>query len=224
MIDLEDPRLQTPAARSLLVAGRELFVKQGFSATSVSDITDRAGMSVGSLYYHYGSKTNLYLAIWTEYQRSQEARARETVAAVRAAGVTDGLRLYLAGTRAYLLGAWEHREVVRLVQDGDTPPGFGLRMRRINQEWLRQNAALLGQNIGRRGASDQLATRVLVAIVTDAMSGICREVAACATRDEAEELVNRAIEVFARLTGLDSSGGHDLPGRSGPPAPPAVPA
>ncbi|GII67453.1 TetR family transcriptional regulator [Sphaerisporangium krabiense] len=199
VIDLDDPRLQTEAARGLVKAARELFVKKGFSATSVSDITERAGMSVGSLYYHYGSKTNIYVAIWLQYQRSQEARARETVIAVRAAGVTNGLRLFLAGTRAYLLGAWEHRDVVRLAADGDTPPGFGLRTRRINQEWFRQNSALLRDSANTAGQDDPLAIRAIVAIVTDAMGGICREVAACATREEAEELVARAIDVFARL-------------------------
>ncbi|WP_084464651.1 TetR/AcrR family transcriptional regulator [Microtetraspora fusca] len=199
LIDLDDPRLQTEAARGLAEAARELFAKKGFSATSVSDITERAGMSVGSLYYHYGSKTNVYVAIWLRYQRSQEARARETVTAVRAAGVTNGLRLFLAGTRAYLLGAWEHRDVVRLVADGDTPPGFGLRMRRINQDWFRQNSALLRDSANAPGHDDPLAVRAIVAIVTDAMGGICREVAACATREEAEELVARAIDVFARL-------------------------
>ncbi len=205
-IDLDDTRLQTDAAQGLADAARELFVKKGFSATTVSDITERAGMSVGSLYYHYGSKTNIYLAIWLTYQRSQEARARETVVAVRAAGVTNGLRLFLAGTRAYLLGAWEHRDVVRLVADGDTPPGFGLRMRRINQDWLRQNAALLRESSNLLGQDDALGVRAMVAIVTDAMGGICREVAACATREEAEELVARAIDVFARLANVPSEG------------------
>lgn len=199
LIDLDHPRLQTEAAKKLMAAARELFAKQGFSPTSVSDITERAGMSVGSLYYHYGSKTNIYLAIWLQYQRSQETRARETVAAVRAAGVSNGLSLFLAGTRAYLMGAWEHRDVVRLVADGDTPPGFGLRMRRINHEWTRKNTTLLRNNTDLLGHDDELSIRAMVAIVTDAMSGICREVAACATREEAEELVARAIGVFARL-------------------------
>ncbi|GAA5078367.1 AcrR family transcriptional regulator [Thermocatellispora tengchongensis] len=199
LIDLDDPRLQTEAAQKLMAAARELFVKQGFSATSVSDITERAGMSVGSLYYHYGSKTNLYQAIYMLYQRTQERRARETVAAVRAAGVTNGLRLFLAGTRAYLLGAWEHRDVVRLAADGDTPPGFGLYMRRINQEWMRKNTTLLRESTNLLGQDDALSVRAVVAIVTDAMGGICREVANCATREEAEELVARAIDVFARL-------------------------
>ncbi|MBB4944215.1 AcrR family transcriptional regulator [Streptosporangium album] len=203
-IDLDDARLQTEAARRLADAARELFVKKGFSATSVSDITERAGMSVGSLYYHYGSKTNVYIAIWLKYQRSQEARARETVVAVRAAGVTNGLRLFLAGTRAYLLGAWEHRDVVRIVADGDTPPGFGLRMRRITQDWLRQNSTLLRESANTLGQDDALGVRAIVAIVTEAIGGICREVAACATREEAEELVARAIDVFARLANSPS--------------------
>ncbi|MBB5139763.1 AcrR family transcriptional regulator [Thermocatellispora tengchongensis] len=206
--DLDDPRLRTEAAQKLMAAARELFVKRGFSATSVSDITERAGMSVGSLYYHYGSKTNLYLAIWLHYQRRQAERARETVHAVRAAGVSNGLRLFLAGTRAYLLGAWEHRDVVRLAADGDTPPGFGQRMRRINQDWLRQNSMLL-RDPDALERDDALGVRAVVAIVTEAMGGICREVANCATREEAEELVARAIDVFARLA--DTGHGHLRP-------------
>jgi AcrR family transcriptional regulator len=180
------------ARRALLQAAQRLFVDRGYRGTSVIDIVELAGASVGTLYYHFGSKADLYLQTWADYQAGQERRAKEAVAAARAAGEHNGLRLYLAGTKAYLKGAWANREIVRMTADGDTPPGFQGLARQANQKWVRQNKTLLRSD-------DPVTTRVLVAIVTDSIGGICREVAACQTRAEAGQVIDRALEVFAQI-------------------------
>jgi AcrR family transcriptional regulator len=45
--------------RLLLQAGLELFVEQGFEKTRASEIAQKAGVAVGTLYLHFGDKDGL---------------------------------------------------------------------------------------------------------------------------------------------------------------------
>ncbi|MHB0979676.1 MAG: TetR/AcrR family transcriptional regulator [Thermoleophilia bacterium] len=47
----------------ILAVARTLFVEKGFSATSVREIADGVGVTVPALYYHYGSKRGMLLAL-----------------------------------------------------------------------------------------------------------------------------------------------------------------
>ena len=49
--------------RALLDAARAVFAEQGFDKTSIADLVERAGSSVGSLYHHFGGKSELFLAL-----------------------------------------------------------------------------------------------------------------------------------------------------------------
>ena len=48
----------------LLNAAAKLFSTQGFRETTIRDIAKAAGMLPGSIYYHYGSKDDLLLAVY----------------------------------------------------------------------------------------------------------------------------------------------------------------
>jgi AcrR family transcriptional regulator len=54
--------------RSIESAALQLFVKQGFHGTSIRDIADASGASIGNLYNYYRSKEELYLAIVEAYE------------------------------------------------------------------------------------------------------------------------------------------------------------
>jgi AcrR family transcriptional regulator len=90
--------------RALLDAARAVFAEQGFDKTSIADLVERAGSSVGSLYHHFGGKSELFLALWQEHQQVQEEAASQAVAQARRAGVTDTTELFCAGARAFLEG------------------------------------------------------------------------------------------------------------------------
>ena len=60
--------------RALLDAAREVFAEQGFSEASIADVVERAGSSVGSLYHHFGGKSELFLALWQEHQAATRRR------------------------------------------------------------------------------------------------------------------------------------------------------
>lgn len=49
--------------RQILEAARTLFVENGFSATSVDMVVERAGVSKPTLYSHFGGKAELFAAV-----------------------------------------------------------------------------------------------------------------------------------------------------------------
>jgi AcrR family transcriptional regulator len=181
--------------RAILQAAREVFTERGFAEASVADVVERAGSSVGSLYHHFGGKAELFLALWEDHQIAQEQAASAAVATLREAGETNPLELFIAGAQAFLAGSWQRRDVVRLLMDGDGPPGFELMRRTRNREWVRQNAVLLG-------AGTDPVDRVTVAVLTTVIGEAAREVAACETKAEADTVAAATLRLIRRLNPL----------------------
>lgn len=44
----------------ILIAALDLFIRKGYSATKISDIAERVGMSTGLMFHYFKSKENLY--------------------------------------------------------------------------------------------------------------------------------------------------------------------
>jgi AcrR family transcriptional regulator len=73
--------LQTRSA--LIAAGRRLFGRQGFAATSVEDVAREARVTTGALYHHFPNKTALFETVFQEIhaellEASAEASAQAT--------------------------------------------------------------------------------------------------------------------------------------------------
>lgn len=60
----------------LLVAGQALFLAKGIAATSLDDITQRAGVSKGLFYLYFRSKEHLVLALQEQISRQFAERMR----------------------------------------------------------------------------------------------------------------------------------------------------
>ncbi len=178
--------------RNLLDAATEVFVQHGFTNASISDIVARAGSSVGSLYHHFGGKTELFLALWDDYQNEHERLVAAAVARARKAGEENPLALFNVGSRSYFDYTWKHRDLERVFIEGDTPPGFEVLRRERGREWVRQNSVLLG-------ASDDTLGRLTVAVITDIVTVSGQEVALSASKREADEVVEAAAVLVARL-------------------------
>lgn len=175
-----------------LDAARVVFAQRGFAEASVSEVVERAGSSVGSLYHHFGGKGELFTAVWERYRDEQHAVAATAVAAARADGVTDPFVLFEAGARAYLQATWPNRDMVKLVSDGDTPPGFQKALRHSSKQWVTDNFRLLG-------ASNSPVNRVLVALLTSFLGDARREIASARSGKEAQQLVDTMMEVLGRM-------------------------
>ena len=79
--------------RKLLQAGRDLFREKGFEATSIEEITSRAGTASGAFYTYFRSKQQLLVVLMNELLErlaAADLRPRSPIA------VRDGLRRFLA--------------------------------------------------------------------------------------------------------------------------------
>jgi len=89
---------QAAATRQLLVSvARELFAEQGYSATSVEEIIQRAGVARGALYHHFPGKEALFRAVYDAVQA--DVASRVVAAAVTGPEPWAGMR---AGLAAFL--------------------------------------------------------------------------------------------------------------------------
>ena len=73
------PGIADDTKERLLHAAGEEFARVGFPSASVRSICDAAGANVSAVKYHYGSKDELYLAVWAvaaEQMVSAEAMPR----------------------------------------------------------------------------------------------------------------------------------------------------
>jgi AcrR family transcriptional regulator len=190
--------------RSLLDAAREVFTSRGFSDASIADVVERAGSSVGSLYHHFGGKSELFLALWQGHQLAHEQAASTAIAQARDAGVTDPGDLFAVGARAFLQGSWQRRDLALLFLSGDGPPGFEMIKRRREHEWVSQNDALLH-------LPDTALGRLYASILTALIIEGAREVAASKTRRQADAVIGAVIGYSRRLM----AGGPGKPGEEG---------
>jgi AcrR family transcriptional regulator len=63
----------------LLQVAQELFAQKGFHATSTREITRQANTNVASLYFHWRSKENLYLAVYRRLFQRLTQMAQDVV-------------------------------------------------------------------------------------------------------------------------------------------------
>jgi AcrR family transcriptional regulator len=108
---------QTRAA--LVDAGRVLFGRQGFTATSVEDLARQARVTTGALYHHFATKTALFETVFEQVHTDLLGRSAD--AAARAA---DEIAALGVGFEAFLDGMLQP-EVQRILVT-DAPAVLGL--------------------------------------------------------------------------------------------------
>lgn len=191
--------IRSSAGRALLDAARKLFARDGYESTSVQDITGAAGTSIGTLYYYFGGKAELFYAMYHDYMERQETRVRDAIKIARQVGVTDGRRLFLVGTRAYLNGAWEDRDIATILTDGEKPGRFSAISGDAATRWNERNATLLGLDSAEAG------DRAMISAIAGAVGNWTRDLAAYPTRDSAEEYVDQAVTLVAHLLAIEET-------------------
>jgi AcrR family transcriptional regulator len=177
---------------TLLSAAREVFMHQGYAQAGVTDIVEQAGASVGSLYHHFSGKADLYLALFDQLNDEHEDRTRAAVRESRDAGVTDPMRLLLAGARGYLGVCVEQRELVAMFARGDGPPGFQLMWRQRLSDWVRRNTEFFAR-------SGEPLDEAAAIVLTGAMLLAASEVSMAADAEHARIRADGVLAVLARL-------------------------
>lgn len=76
-----------------LVAALALFDAQGVEATTIDQVRDAAGISVGSLYHHFRSREGLVIALYEDLL--EQYRTAITAALVRQSGIRELLDAFV---------------------------------------------------------------------------------------------------------------------------------
>ena len=107
--------------RALLDAAAVEFGEKGFHEGSISGITRRAGVALGSFYTYFDSKDAIFRAL----VRDMSDQVRDTVApAIRAA--PDQIAAERAGLLSFLEFVRGHKEIYRIIDEAEfvDPEGF----------------------------------------------------------------------------------------------------
>ncbi len=143
-----DPRtVRTTAA--VLDAAEQLFRERGFHDATMDEIAERAGVAVGSIYFHFGNKETLHLAL---VERALDVNER-----YMAAAYGDGrsaLEEVLAAGDAYLRFHLEHPGYFRMIALApEVNPAEGQRQIADRVERL---VAAVGDALARAAAAGEL--------------------------------------------------------------------
>lgn len=181
------------ATRSaLLAAAREVFTTEGYAQAGVTDIVNRAGASVGSLYHHFSGKADLYLTLFEELNTGHAERTRRAVRQARDAGTVDPQQLFLIGAREYLDMCVEQRELFHLFVGGDGPPGFDLVRRQRIADWVRMNTEFFVRSTESQEES-------VAIVMTGALALASAELSLSADAGHTRKIVDGVIDVLSRL-------------------------
>lgn len=100
--------------RKLLDAAAEEFGEKGFHEASVSSITRRAGIALGSFYTYFDSKDALFRALVADMSEQVRTSARSALSEGMSA-----LEIERAALAAFLRFAAEHKEIYRIIDEAE---------------------------------------------------------------------------------------------------------
>ncbi len=100
--------------RKLLDAAAEEFGEKGFHEASVSSITRRAGVALGSFYTYFDSKDALFRALVADMSEKVRTSARSALSEDMGA-----LEIERAALAAFLRFAAEHKEIYRIIDEAE---------------------------------------------------------------------------------------------------------
>ena len=78
-INLPKTKLGQTKMEKLLASSEELFAKNGFYGTSISDICKHAGTAVGTFYIYFDTKTDVYKYLMETYKKEIKERLAESI-------------------------------------------------------------------------------------------------------------------------------------------------
>jgi AcrR family transcriptional regulator len=100
--------------RKILDAAEAEFGEKGFHDGSISGITQRAGVALGTFYTYFESKEQIFQALVAYMSR----RTREWIGE-RVAGATDRLTAERLGIEAYIEFARQHKGIYRIISEAE---------------------------------------------------------------------------------------------------------
>ncbi|MFZ1743825.1 MAG: TetR/AcrR family transcriptional regulator [Pontixanthobacter sp.] len=100
--------------RKLLDAATIEFGENGFHEASISGITRRAGVALGSFYTYFDSKDAIFRALVADMSNAVKSAARDAIAETESA-----IEIERAALQGFLDFAAEHKEVYRIIDEAE---------------------------------------------------------------------------------------------------------
>ena len=164
----------------ILNAAIAVFRERGYSAATIGEVVAASGASIGSIYHHFGGKSELFLAIYEHMAATIESR------------IADAERSFDAQVRAYLDALWENRHTAVVLGSDDVPPGFERIYRDGMRMWFRDWLSVLDIDHSTNG---QLLARVIIALLTESSAMLMP----CDTPAEAAPVIDAALICINKL-------------------------
>src|SRR3954469_21781625 len=95
--------------QTILAAGQQLFLGNGYQGTSMDQVAATAAVSKQTVYKHFGEKRELLFAIVTDALDSAAATIQDRIVALRESGDVESELVFLAGE--YLRAVLDERVV-----------------------------------------------------------------------------------------------------------------
>jgi AcrR family transcriptional regulator len=127
-------------AERLLAVATALFARKGYDAISIRDIANEAGITLSSLYHHFGDKRQLYIAVHLrEFARSS---ARLEAAAQRGGSAAERIKAFTIELCRVLSEPQLFNLVARHWIDGDPDVVRSLAQATVPEQFKRVRAAM----------------------------------------------------------------------------------
>jgi AcrR family transcriptional regulator len=179
---------------ALLRAARQVFAERGYGESNTREISERAGVTRGALYYLYRDKAALFREVMERVARERVDRSR------RGAGPhEDPWEAFRAGCQA-ALEAWGDPAAERILQrDGSTVVGWETCWEIDAAPTLADLVAGLGRLVD-AGLIDDQPVEPLARLLLGALQGAGTAIAR--SRDPAAALTHFGVALDALLRGL----------------------
>ena len=159
-----------PSTRNaILEAGMKLFNERGFTACSVQDITDAAGVPKGSFYNHFKSKEALAAELVTEYGKGVTDRSILTNADIPALG---RLKKHFAALNEYFSRCNDGCLVGKFMAEvSDDTPEIRQSLLRVLNLWKEQISSAITEGQKQGSIRKDLKAEDLAAFLIDSYEG-----------------------------------------------------
>lgn len=178
---------------ALLAAARELFTERGYADVGVAELAQRAGVTTGAVYHHFGSKRGLFRALL-------EAVHEEVAESIAAAA--DGLSPWdqlVAGCEAFLRASTAPDVQRIMLVDGPAVLGWSAWRELDARTSMRQLEDVLALLVREGELADQ-PLEPLVHLLSGAMNEAALSLARSADRErglaETTAALNRMLEAL----------------------------
>lgn len=196
--------------RSILAAAKILFREDGFDATPIEAIAERAEVAAGTVYNHFQSKGDLLLALVAQDGEEVRAAGRETIADPPRDPVTAVRRLlehYVDHSLVHLSKSMWRNAMATALTQADSP--FGIGYAELDRKLADQVGDLL-RVLQKRG---QIARAIDCRAAGDLLFALCNSLfMGFVAREEktlAELKREMAHQVRVAFAGLLTGGGND---------------